>query len=239
MPDADSAAGPPRLPALEALESCFASEGAVTLPALLSAADCGEVRAWYAEPTRFRKRIVMQQHGYGQGEYQYFAAPLPAPVQGLRETLYAALAPLANRWMEALREPLRYPPAHAEFLARCHACGQRRPTPLLLRYGRGDYNCLHQDLYGAVLFPLQAVVLLSRPGDDFAGGELILTEQRARAQAVPRVVPLAQGDAAIIAARDRPAPGLRHPVRVRVRHGVSRITRGERLALGIIFHDAE
>lgn len=214
------------------------AEGVATLPGLLDAATCAGLRALYAQPRHFRSRVVMDRHGYGRGEYQYFADPLPPMVAALRESAYAALAPQANAWAERLGTARHYPPALAEFRAQCHAAGQTRPTPLLLRYGPGDYNNLHQDLYGELSFPLQLIVLLSRPGEDFDGGELVLVEQRPRQQSRPRVVPLQQGDAAVIAVRERPETGRRGTRRLQLRHGVSTIRRGERYTLGLIFHDA-
>ncbi|HZH46383.1 MAG TPA: 2OG-Fe(II) oxygenase, partial [Roseococcus sp.] len=183
-------------------------------------------------------RVVMARHGFGRGEYKYFAHPLPPEVAALRAALYGRLAPVANRWSEAMGLPTRYPAAHAEFLSRCHAAGQAKPTPLLLRYGAGDYNCLHQDLYGEHAFPLQVVVLLSAPGEVFEGGEFVLTEQRPRMQSRAEVVPLRQGEAAAFAVNHRPVQGTRGIYRVTMRHGVSRVRRGERQTLGIIFHDA-
>ena len=195
--------------------------------------------ASYADAGRFRKRIVMASHGFGRGEYQYFAYPLPRVLQTLRETLYARLAPIANRWHERMRVDTRFPGTHAEFLARCHAAGQARPTPLLLRYGAGDFNCLHQDLYGEHVFPLQVAVLLSRPGQDFSGGEFVLTEQRPRMQSRVEVVRLEQGDAVVFAVNSRPVDGTRGSYRVNMRHGVSRLHGGQRHTLGLIFHDAK
>jgi hypothetical protein len=187
----------------------------------------------------FRSRIVMARHGFGRGEYKYFQYPLPGLVQELRMHLYPRLAPIANRWNEGLRIDLRYPEKHAAFLERCHDAGQLRPTPLLLQYGEGDYNCLHQDLYGQHVFPIQVAVLLSEPGLDFAGGDFVLTEQRPRMQSRVEVVPLRQGDAVAFAVHHRPVQGTRGTYRVTLRHGVSRIRRGHRHTLGIIFHDAE
>ena len=211
----------------------FALAGSVASPEA-----CRDLAALYDHPGRFRSRVVMARHGYGQGEYQYFAYPLPDPVQALREQLYAALAPIAGRWAERLGEDRSYPPALAEWLARCHAAGQTRPTPLMLRYGPGDYNCLHQDLYGEHVFPLQMAVLLDEPGRDFKGGEFVLVEQRPRQQSRPYVVPLRQGEAVIFAVRERPAQGSRGIHRRALRHGVSTLRSGARRTLGIILHDA-
>jgi hypothetical protein len=181
----------------------------------------------------------MGRHGFGRGEYQYFSYPLPAIIAALRPALYARLVPVANQWNEALGIAMRFPSTHAEFIARCHAAGQRKPTPLLLQYGAGDFNCLHQDLYGEHVFPVQVAILLSEPGRDFTGGEFVLTEQRPRMQSRAEVVPLTQGDAVIFAVRHRPVQGTRGVYRVNLRHGVSRIRSGQRHTLGIIFHDAE
>jgi len=213
-------------------------DGSAVLPGLLDPAACAQLRACYDEGERFRSRVIMQRHGFGQGEYQYFAEPLPALVRQLREALYPRLAPLANSWAQRLGEERRYPDSLREFRAQCHAAGQTRPTPLLLRYRAGDYNCLHQDLYGSVYFPLQLIVLLSQPGEDFDGGELVLVEQRPRMQSRPQVLSLRRGDAAVIATDHRPAQGARGWYRLKLRHGVSRIERGERHTLGVIFHDA-
>ncbi|MEC5161863.1 uncharacterized protein ACFDR9_005208 [Janthinobacterium sp. CG_23.3] len=207
-------------------------------PGLLAPAECAALAAAYAEPAHFRSRVVMQRHGYGRGEYQYFAYPLPAPVAALRAALYPPLAAIANRWYQAMRLAPRFPGAHADFLARCHGAGQTRPTPLLLEYREGDYNCLHQDLYGEHVFPLQAALLLSRPGVDFDGGQFVLTEQRPRMQSRVEVVPLAQGDLLLFPVFHRPVNGARGSYRVNMRHGVSRLRGGLRHALGIIFHDA-
>jgi hypothetical protein len=212
--------------------------GCATIRGLLDGAACRDLVASYSDSSGFRKRIVMASHGFGRGEYQYFAYPLPRVLQTLREALYAQLAPIANRWHERLRIDTRFPAGHAEFLARCHAAGQVRPTPLLLRYAAGDFNCLHQDLYGEHVFPLQVAVLLSRPGADFSGGEFVLTEQRPRMQSRVEVVPLEQGDAAIFAVNSRPVDGTRGTYRVTLRHGVSRLRAGRRHTLGLIFHDA-
>jgi hypothetical protein len=212
--------------------------GWALLPGLLSAARCRQVASGYDDAAQFRSRVVMARHGFGRGEYQYFADPLPELIRELRSHLYAALAPVANRWNEALGKQQRFPAAHSDFLAQCHAAGQTRPTPLLLRYGAGDYNCLHQDLYGEQVFPLQATVLLSRPGLDFTGGEFVLTEQRPRRQSRVEAVPLNQGDAVVFAVNERPVTGARGSYRLKMRHGVSRIRGGQRHTLGIIMHDA-
>jgi len=223
-----------------AIEQALEQEGAAVLPGLLQPQECRSLAALYdggGEGT-FRSRVVMERHGFGRGEYQYFGYPLPQRVAQLREALYPRLVATANRWSETMGLGQHFPPTHAEYLARCHAAGQARATPLMLRYGPGDYNCLHQDLYGEHVFPLQVVVLLSEPGRDFEGGEFVLVEQRPRMQSRPLVVPLAQGDAAVFAVRHRPVQGTRGPYRVALRHGVSRIRRGHRTTLGIIFHDA-
>jgi len=193
----------------------------------------------YSADAPFRSRVVMARHGFGRGEYKYFAYPLPAMVGALRAALYPPLAAIANRWNEAMGIDTRFPSQHAEYLACCHGAGRTRPTPLLLQYGAGDYNCLHQDLYGEHLFPLQATVLLSRPGEDFTGGEFVLTEQRPRMQSRAEVVPLAQGEAVIFPVYHRPVRGTRGIYRVTMRHGVSRLRSGQRHTLGIIFHDAK
>lgn len=213
-------------------------EGVAVLPSLLTREECDGMASLYAEEDRFRSRVVMARHGYGSGEYKYFAYPLPALVSDLRTALYPRLAPIANAWSERMRLDMRYPATHGDFLDLCHAAGQRRPTPLLLLYGAGDYNALHQDLYGALAFPLQVAILLSEPGRDFAGGEFVLTEQRPRMQSRPQVVSLRQGDAAVVAVHHRPVRGTKGDYRVNMRHGVSRIRSGRRCTLGIIFHDA-
>ena len=214
------------------------SQGCAVLPALLTPAQCDALGALYLDDGLFRSRIVMARHGFGSGEYKYFAYPLPPLVQDLRAAIYPRLAPIANHWNEAMRIDVRYPPQHADFLARCHAAGQLRPTPLLLTYDKGDYNCLHQDLYGEHVFPLQMAVLLSEPGRDFSGGEFVLTEQRPRMQSRAEVVPLRQGDAVLFAVHHRPVKGVRGSYRVLMRHGVSRLRSGHRQTLGLIFHDA-
>ncbi len=220
------------------IEEALDARGFATTGPLLNTAECAALVASYSAPTGFRSRVVMDRHGYGRGEYRYFAYPLPILVEALRRTLYPALAPIADRWMSALRRAVRYPATHAEYLERCHARGQNRPTPLLLSYGPGDFNCLHQDLYGEESFPLQATFLLARPGQDFLGGELVLTTSRPRRQSRVDVVPLGYGEGVIFAVRDRPEPGARGYRRVSVRHGVSALHRGTRHTLGIIFHDA-
>ena len=214
------------------------AQGFAVLPALLGADECMQLVRCYEDPGLFRSRVVMSRHGFGRGEYQYFAYPLPGRIAELREHLYTQLLPIANRWQEQMGLDDRYPDSHAEFLARCHAAGQSRPTPLLLRYGADDFNCLHQDLYGEQVFPLQMAVLLSRPGVDFRGGEFVLTEQRPRQQSRVQVVGLGQGDAVIFAVNERPVSGSRGFYRVKMRHGVSRLRSGERHTLGVILHDA-
>jgi hypothetical protein len=212
--------------------------GFAVLPGLLDAPACEALRNCYDNDTLFRSRVVMQRHGFGRGEYRYFAYPLPEPVAGLRAALYPPLAQVANGWQERLGSALRFPLRHSEFIARCHTAGQTRPTPLLLRYGAGDHNCLHQDLYGEHVFPLQVVCLLSQPGAEFTGGELVLVEQRPRMQSRASVVPLGQGDAVVFAVNERPVQGTRGSYRVKLRHGVSELRSGRRHTLGVIFHDA-
>src|SRR5512138_1969019 len=215
------------------------AQGAAIVPHLLSAGACGQLAAHYRDDDRtFRSRVVMSRHGFGQGEYRYFRYPLPPLIAALRTAIYPHLVPIANRWHEAMDLPVRFPATHDAFIARCHAAGQALPTPLMLRYQPGDYNCLHQDLYGEHVFPLQVVLLLSQPGRDFEGGELVMTEQRPRMQSRPMVLPLGQGDAAVIAVHHRPVRGSRGVYRVNLRHGVSRVTSGLRQTAGIIFHDA-
>lgn len=215
------------------------ARGAAVLPNLLSPKDCEGLAALYADESRFRSRVVMARHGFGRGEYQYFRYPLPEPLARLREALYPPLAEVANRWYAAMGMDVRFPDTLQRFLKRCHAAGQRKPTPLLLRYGEGDYNCLHQDLYGEHVFPLQLTILLSAPGRDFTGGEFVITEQRPRMQSRAMVVPLEQGDAVVFAVRERPVRGTRGAYRVNLRHGVSEVRSGERFTAGIIFHDAQ
>src|SRR6267378_5764711 len=214
------------------------SHGSAVIARLISASECARLVACYADDERFRSRVVMARHGFGRGEYKYFRYPLPEPIAGLRSRLYPQLAAVANRWNKAMGLRARFPDEHAAFIRRCHAAGQRKPTPLLLRYGDGDYNCLHQDVYGEHVFPLQLTILLSEPGRDFTGGEFVLTEQRPRMQSRAEVVPLGKGDGVIFAVNHRPAQGAGGSYRVKMRHGVSTIRRGQRATLGIIFHDA-
>jgi uncharacterized protein len=219
--------------------SGLSQNGYERLGTLLTVAECRQLRSLYGEERHFRSRISMAQYRFGRGEYQYFRYPLPEVVSGLRTRLYARLAPVANEWAHKLGLPTQYSAAHAEFLAHCHAQGQARPTPLLLRYQAGDYNCLHQDLYGAVAFPFQVILALSEPGAEYEGGELLLVEQRPRAQSAGHSLTLRQGEAVAIATRWRPMPSARGYSRANLRHGVSPVTAGERFTLGIIFHDAE
>lgn len=204
----------------------------------ISVEECAHVRGWYTHEALFRSRIVMARHGFGQGEYQYFSYPLPDFVDALRRELYLRLAPIANAWSGMLGGDTRFPAEYAQFLEHCHARGQSRPTPLLLKYGVGDYNRLHQDLYGGVQFPLQAAILLSGPGRDFDGGEFVLTENSPRRQTRVEVVPLGQGDMIVFAVNQRPVRSTKGYARVAMRHGVSTLRRGERYTLGIILHDA-
>lgn len=214
------------------------ADGHALIPGLLDRPQCETLRALYDQDGPFRSRVVMARHNFGLGEYRYFAYPLPALLQRLREAFYPPLRAIANTWQERMGTGIQYPPDHASFLDQCHASGQRRPTPLLLRYREGDYNCLHQDLYGELAFPLQVAILLSRPGEEFAGGEFVLSEQRPRMQSRVSVVPLHQGDAVVFAVAQRPVRGVRGYHRVNLRHGVSRLHTGERFTLGVIFHDA-
>ncbi len=213
------------------------SHGWALLPKLLEASACARLRDLYDRET-FRSHVIMARHGFGRGEYKYFAYPLREPIATLRPALYARLAPLANRWAEMRGDDVRYPARHEDFLDRCHQAGQTQPTPLLLKYGPGDYNCLHQDLYGEHAFPLQVAILLSEPGEDFTGGEFVMTEQRPRMQSRASVVPLRSGDAVAFAVHRRPVPGSRGTYTVNHRHGVSALVTGARYTLGIIFHDA-
>jgi hypothetical protein len=213
--------------------------GSALLKAILTPQECEALAGLYGNDERFRSRIVMARHGFGRGEYKYFSYPLPGIIQGLRAILYEKLAPVANRWNQAMGIEVRYPARHQDFLRRCHEAGQARPTPLLLQYGAGDYNCLHQDLYGEHVFPIQVAFLLSAPEKDFTGGEFVLTEQRPRMQSRPEVVQLRQGDAVAFAVHHRPVQGTRGFYRVNLRHGVSRLRSGQRYTVGIIFHDAK
>lgn len=214
------------------------AQGSALLESLIAPAECDALAQLYPRDGIFRSRVVMARHGFGRGEYEYFNYPLPGLIAQLRTALYPKLAPIASRWNRSLGIDVRFPRRHAEFIERCHAAGQQRPTPLLLQYGAGDYNCLHQDLYGEHVFPLQITILLSEPGRDFSGGEFVMTEQRPRMQSRPEVVPLRQGDAVVFAVNDRPVQGTRGIYRVELRHGVSRVRSGRRHTAGIIFHDA-
>jgi hypothetical protein len=239
------AASPSSIPARVAAidwgqaEGDLDAQGCAVLKGLLSAEECRALASLYPDDQHFRSRVVMGRHGFGRGEYKYFCYPLPPLIAELRPALYARLCGIANRWNEAMGIDIRYPGDHAAFLKRCHAAGQARPTPLLLQYGTGDYNCLHQDLYGEHVFPLQVAILLSEPGRDFGGGEFVLTEQRPRMQSRAEVVPLSQGDAVAFAVHHRPVQGTRGFYRVNLRHGVSRIRSGHRHTVGVIFHDAK
>ncbi|BBB09623.1 2OG-Fe(II) oxygenase [Sphingopyxis sp. EG6] len=230
----------PRIAVLDwpAIAASLDRQGWAVLPGLLTANECDNTAALYGEEALFRSHVQMARHGFGRGEYRYFAYPLPPLVAGLRGALYARLAPVANRWHERMGRDERFPADHSDYLAQCHAAGQGRPTPLLLQYGPGDYNCLHRDLYGAEVFPVQVALLLSAPGEDFTGGEFVLTEQRPRMQSRAAVVPLGKGDAVIFAVNERPVAGSRGDYRVAMRHGVSAIRSGRRHTLGVIFHDA-
>ncbi len=221
-----------------AISSQLDEQGWAVLPNLLEDGDCDGVAELYDRGNGFRSHVIMARHGFGRGEYRYFSYPLPTLVQGLRTALYPRLAPVANQWHERMGMDARFPADHASFIERCHRAGQIRPTPLLLQYGADDYNCLHQDLYGEHVFPLQATVLLSEPGADFEGGEFVITEQRPRMQTRAAVVPLRKGDAVLFAVNSRPVKGARGDYRVNLRHGVSRLRTGHRHTLGVIFHDA-
>jgi hypothetical protein len=217
----------------------LSARGSAVIERILSPEDCEALAALYPDDTRFRSRVIMARHGFGKGEYKYFAYPLPPVIAGLRTALYPRLAPIANAWNESMGLATRYPARHEDFLALCHEAGQKRPTPLLLRYEEGDFNCLHQDLYGELAFPLQATILLSAPARDFTGGEFVITEQRPRMQSRAEVVPLAQGDMVVFAVHHRPVAGTRGAYRVNLRHGVSRLRSGRRHTVGLIFHDAK
>tara|TARA_R110000803_G_scaffold62643_6_gene123008 strand:+ start:4328 stop:5023 length:696 start_codon:yes stop_codon:yes gene_type:complete len=221
-----------------AVETALDGQGYASLGPLLDAKERDLLAGAFAEDAPYRSHVHMARHGFGRGEYKYFRYPLPSPIADLREALYPGCAGIANRWAERMRLDVRYPEAHADFLVTCHAAGQARPTPLILSYREGDYNCLHQDLYGGIVFPLQVVILLSEPGKDFDGGEFVLTEQRPRMQSRAHVVPMRAGEAVVFAVNERPVKGTRGDYRVKMRHGVSTLSRGARYATGIIFHDA-
>ena len=223
----------------EAIAKDLYGYGCATIHSLLTPQECDAIAALYPRDELFRSRIVMARHGFGRGEYKYFNYPLPGIIGGLRTAIYPHLVPVANGWNEAMRIGVRYPAKHAEFIRRCHAAGQLRPTPLILEYGEGDYNCLHQDLYGEHVFPIQIAILLSEPGRDFTGGEFVMTEQRPRMQSRPEVVFLSKGDAVVFAVHNRPVQGTRGIYRVNLRHGVSRLRSGHRHTVGVIFHDAQ
>jgi hypothetical protein len=240
-PAAGAAASPAeRVRALDwdRIEDDLAAHGSAVLEGLLSPEECKEISSLYPQDARFRSKIVMGRHGFGRGEYKYFAYPLPDLIEGLRTALYPRLAAIANEWHERMGIATRYPARHEDFLDLCHQAGQTRPTPLLLQYEAGDYNCLHQDLYGDLAFPLQVAILLSEPGRRFSGGEFVLTEQRPRMQSRAEVVPLCQGDGVVFPVHHRPVRGTRGVYRVTMRHGVSRVRSGHRHTLGVIFHDA-
>ena len=215
------------------------AQGGVMIGRLLSPDESQSLAALYPKDDIFRSRVVMARHGFGRGEYKYFRYPLPDLIAGLRTAIYPHLVPIANRWNEAMGIDVRYPEEHADFIERCRQAGQDKPTPLLLQYGADDYNCLHQDLYGEHVFPLQLTILLSRPDKDFTGGEFVMTEQRPLMQSRPLVVPLRQGDGVVFAVHNRPVQGTRGMYRVNLRHGVSRVRSGHRHTVGIIFHDAQ
>ena len=237
MPDIRPAAGPEAIDTAD-MRDQLDSYGCARLPGLLDPASCAALASGYDDASRYRSHIHMARHGFGRGEYKYFAYPLPDIVQNLRRALYPLLVPVANDWSARMGLDQQFPASHADYLARCHAADQTRPTPLLLKYGAGDFNCLHQDVYGDLVFPLQVAILLSRPGVEFSGGEFVMTEQRPRMQSRVEAVPLAQGDAVVFAVRNRPVRGTRGDYRVAMRHGVSRVRAGRRHTLGIIFHDA-
>ena len=235
---AKSAAAKVRTLDWERVSQDLDAQGSAVIEAILSPEECWALAGLYMKDDIFRSRVVMERHGFGRGEYKYFSYPLPGLIAALRTAIYPHLVPIANRWNNAMGIDVRYPEKHADFIERCHRAGHAKPTPLLLKYGADDYNCLHQDLYGEHVFPLQLSVLLSKPDQDFAGGEFVMTEQRPRMQSRPMVVPLRQGDGVVFAVHHRPVRGARSAYRVNLRHGVSRIRRGHRHTLGIIFHDA-
>ena len=240
-PQPSTMPAPPHVAAMDwpAITAHLDGNGWAVLDGLLSVSECRSLANLYGESDIFRSHIIMARHGFGRGEYKYFSYPLPDVIAGLRTALYPQLAPIANRWNETMGIDVRYPAGHADFIKRCHKAGQTRPTPLLLQYGAGDYNCLHQDLYGEHVFPLQVAILLSQPEQDFTGGEFVLTEQRPRMQSRAAVVPLKQGDAVVFAVHHRPVQGTRGTYRVNLRHGVSQLRSGHRHTVGIIFHDAK
>jgi len=215
------------------------AEGFAIIRGVLSSDECEQIRGLYEKRDMFRSNVVMERHGFGRGEYRYFSYPLPRLIATLRTSVYPHLVLIANRWNEAMGINVQYPAKHADYIDRCHRAGQDKPTPLLLKYGTDDYNCLHQDLYGEHVFPLQLAILLSEPDKDFTGGEFVLTEQRPRMQSRPMVVPLQKGDGVVFAVRNRPVQGKKNVYRVTLRHGVSRLRSGNRHTLGIIFHDAQ
>ena len=221
----------------EGVSSDLDAEGHAVIKSILSPDECDEIRKLYEEEI-FRSRVVMERHSFGRGEYRYFSYPLPGPIASLRTLVYPHLVSIANRWNEAMKLNVRYPATHAEYIDRCHRAGQDKPTPLLLKYEANDYNCLHQDLYGELVFPLQFAILLSQPDDEFTGGEFVMSEQRPRMQSRPIVVPLRKGDGVVFAVNNRPVQGKKGTYQVKLRHGVSRIRSGSRYTLGIIFHDA-
>jgi hypothetical protein len=223
----------------EQIEDDLDGFGSAVIPGLLIGQECDALASLYRREDIYRTRIVLAQHGFGRGEYKYFDYPLPDVLDGLRSGIYPHLVPLANRWNEAMRVDVRYPERHADFIEICHAAGQTRATPLILQYAAGDYNCLHQDLYGEHVFPLQVAVLLSEPGEDFTGGEFVTTEQRPRMQSRAEVVPLRKGDAVVFTVNNRPVTGSRGAYRVNLRHGVSRLRSGQRHTVGVIFHDSK
>jgi hypothetical protein len=240
VPEADTGSLEARVAALpwERITADLDARGCAATGPLLTRTECRALAEGYLNDALYRSRVVMARHGFGRGEYKYFAYPLPETVERLRRAIYPRLAPVANRWAERLGESQHFPASLEKYLARCHSAGQLRPTPLILKYGPDDYNCLHQDLYGEHVFPLQLTVLLSRTAEDFSGGEFVLVEQRPRMQSRPEVVPLGEGEAVIFAVHHRPVQGARGAYRVNLRHGVSRVLNGERYTLGIIFHDA-
>ena len=234
----EASAGCPVRAGWDCVATMLNEQGSAVLEKLLTPGECGRIAALYRNDGGFRSRVVMSRHGFGKGEYKYFSYPLPEPVAGLRSALYPPLAAIANDWNARMGIDVRYPVTHAAFIDLCHKAGQSRPTPLLLQYESGDYNCLHQDLYGDLAFPLQMTILLSEPGRDFTGGEFVITEQRPRMQSRAEVVPLRQGDAVIFAVHHRLVKGARGDYRVNLRHGVSRLRSGQRHTVGVIFHDA-